>query len=185
MRKRRSDSTLGKLPEATRNAIFSLEKDEGLSLNDMVVRLAMPVDEGGFGIKTSCSALQRFLRDMRTQAFISELAAGRDRIEQTAKALEATDEVDYDPILMESLKEFTLDLLASREVDPEAISFLFKELTAAKRVELQETKLAQDERKLVILEKKAAAFDKAKDVADDSNLSPEEKLEAIRKGLKI
>ncbi|KAF0093442.1 MAG: hypothetical protein E1N59_2843 [Puniceicoccaceae bacterium 5H] len=174
---------LGNLPEATQEAIFALTEQK--SLDDVVNELAIPEAEGGYGITISRTALATWAKEMRTAQFIGRLRQGRERVQQAADELHAEAPASYDPVIVEAVKEFTLDLLASGDVDAKSVSALLKGLIADKKYSLEVEKLEIEKRKISLLEKKAAQFDEAAKVVEDDSLSPEQRLAKIREGLRL
>lgn len=179
MRKRRADAVLLNLPEATQREIYRLEVEESLTLADIQSRLAMPEDEGGLGVgHVSIGALSGFLRHWRSMQWRARLQ------EAAATAQEAVDDGIaesgdvMDEAILAGIREWIVDTLARGQMDPKDAKSLVG-LVLKGRQQLLEA------RKLEILEKKAAAYDKTAEAVEDDNLTPEERLAAIREGLKI
>lgn len=175
-RKTRSDSKLGNLPEATQRAIAAFDHEP---LESIRARLAMPEDEGGFGVgEVSIAALSTFLRGWRTRLFRERL---RDAAEVAQRSMgpEVSDAADdMDAAILAGLRAWVFDSIARGMLDAKDAKAIVGLILKGRQQEL-------DSRKVQILERKAAAFDKASAVAVADNLTPEERLAKIREGLKI
>lgn len=175
-RKVRSDAKLGNLPEATQRAIAALDNEP---LEDIRARLAMPEDEGGFGVgDVSIAAISVFLRGWRTRIFRERL---RDAAEVAQGSLspavvQAGD--DMDNAILAGLRAWVFDSISRGMLDAKDAKAIVGLILKGKQQDL-------DARKVQILERKAAAFDAASAMAADDNLTPEERLAKIREGLKI
>lgn len=176
MNKPRADSKLGTLPEATQREIYRLSCE--MTLDDLLARLSMPEDEGGFGLRVAKSTLSTFLRPFR-------LADYRERIHYTGEAAKqvVTDaaresSADVSQAILLGAQEWAFDMMTQGKIDAGDIKKVL-ELTFRSR------KQDLEERKVALLEKKAAAADQALTDAEDDSLTPEERLEKIRKGLKV
>lgn len=178
MRKRRPDAVLLNLPEATQRAIFALEA-EGLTLEEIRARLAMPEDEGGFGgIHVGTTSLSEFLRHWRSLAWRDRLhAAATTANEVVDDEIRASGDV-MDEAILAGIREWIMDTLSRGQMQPKDAKSLVGLILKGRQQTL-------DQRKLEILEKKAAAYDKATETAADDSLTPEERLAAIRKGLNL
>lgn len=178
MRKRRADSILHNLPEATQRAVYALETEEALTLEDIRSRLMMPEAEGGFGLGSiSVSTIAEFLRHMRTAAFRDRIRAANTTAAEVAS--EATKTAEHvDDAILAGLREWILDTLLRGELDAKSAKTLVGLVLKGRQQDL-------DARKVSILEKKASAFDDAAKTAADDTLTPEERLAKIREGLQV
>jgi len=162
--KPRSDSALKTLPETRQADIAEYLRDH--SLKATVEWLA----EDGF--KTSIKSLSEFLSWYSLRQQLS-------RNEQTVETLLA-DYVKTDPNLtpekIQSMGQAFFSAMSLAQQDPEA-------WVQVQRLNLQRASLAMDERRIALLEKKAAAFDQAKEVIE-SKLSPDEQKKRLKEILK-
>lgn len=159
MRKTRGDSILLSQPEGVRKAIYRLETEEGLTIDDIRSRLSMPIEEGGFGLEAGNGTISEFLRAMRTEAF-------RERLQHRARmaagiedAISDEDRARMDSGILDGLREWILDTVSSRELSAKDAKSLIGLI-------LKDRAQSLDERKIAILENKAAAYDRLKQAAE-------------------
>tara|TARA_X000001388_G_scaffold37440_1_gene26499 strand:+ start:49 stop:588 length:540 start_codon:yes stop_codon:yes gene_type:complete len=179
MRKRRGDSILLSQPEGVRKAIYRLESEEGLTLDEIRLRLAMPIVEGGFELEASNGTISQFLRHMRTEAFRSRLQERAAMAAGIEDAITDEDRARMDSGILDGLREWILDSVSQRELTA-------KDAKALVGLILKDRAQTFDERKLALLEKKAAKLDEIEnDLTANDGLTPEERLAKIREGLKV
>lgn len=178
MRKPRPDAVLLTLPEETQRAIFALE-GEGLTLEQIRSHLAMPEEEGGFGrIQVSIDTISRFLRHWRAATWRERLhAAAQTANEVVDDEVRASGEV-MDEAILAGIREWIMDTLSRGQMQP-------KDAKSLVGLILKGRQQSMDNRKLELLEKKAAAFDQVNETAGDDTLTPEERIAKIRKEMKI
>mgnify|MGYP006294612967 CR=1 FL=1 len=177
MRKRRSDAILHNLPEATRRAIVSLDLDQGLSVKEIQVRLAAPLEEDGLGVgPVSAGAISNFLAEARS-AFL------RERMRQgVSTAHEVVDEglaehgEVMDEAIMAGIREWILDGLCSGKMDA-------KDARNLVGLILKDRQMQIDVRKVAILEKKAGIAEEVAGIVSDEALSDEEIRERTLKAV--
>ena len=175
MKKRRADSTLFNLPESTQRAIYRLDSEESKKLVEIKSLLEMPEAEEGFGIGTvSLSSISNFLKEWRTREWRESLHAAAATAESVKGSLSKEDRDAIDDAIFDGLRECVLDSMVSKKIDAKTIKSLVGLIQKARSQEI-------DERKLVLLEKKAAALDKVKEVVKDAKERGirKETLEAI------
>lgn len=172
-RKTRADSVLGSLPEDDQEELY-------LSISGMTLVEGQEWLAEHKGISLSITALSRWIKIRRDQAQINRLRRGRDRLAEAEQALGVNQAERYDPVIMEACREYTLDLLASEQVDAKAVSGLLKAITAAQKLKLDSGRLDIDKRKLELLEAKAAMADEGKEALENESLTPEEKEQQLK-----
>lgn len=169
MRKRRADSQLFSLPEATQQAIWKLEERDSKTLQEIRDLLMMPEPEGGFGVgSVSIASVSNFLKEWRTRAWRESLHAAAATAQGVKDTLNDDDRDSIDEAIYDGVREWMLDSIVSRQIDAATAKGLIALIQKRRAQEL-------DERKLAILEKKAAQADAASGVAKDAALTPEEK----------
>lgn len=178
MRKVRGDSVLLSQPEGVRQAILKLDTEQGMTLQEIKEKLVLPLDDGGFEIEASTGTISVFLQRQKVLNFRSRLQRRAKHAAEIEGTLSDEDRARIDQGIMDGLREIIFDQAASGEIDPRGAKALYGLILKAKEQKL-------DERKLALLEKKAAAFDEAQKVAEDDGLTPEERLAKIREGLLV
>lgn len=179
MRKRRADAVLLNLPEATQREVYRLEAEERLTLEEIQSRLAMPEEEGGLGVgHVSIGALSGFLRHWRSKQWRARLQAAATTAQEAVDDGIADSGEVMDEAILAGIREWIMDTLSRGQMDA-------KDAKSLVGLVLKGRQQSIERRKLELLEKKAAAFDQASEVAEDDTLTPEERLEKIRKGLKL
>ncbi|MGZ0657087.1 hypothetical protein ACWPKS_15900 [Coraliomargarita sp. W4R72] len=198
MKKRRADSTLFSLPEATQRAIYRLEEEAHLTLvqiqhildapeSEIAIKEQTDVDGDvtrdaipGMGVGyVSVSSLSNFLKEWRTTAWRESLHAAAATSESVKDTLSDADRANIDDSINDGLREWILDSIVKREIDAGDVKSLLGLIQKSKAQEL-------DERKITLLEKKAAFVDEMKDKADnrEGGLTPED-MEEIERKLKL
>jgi len=162
-RKPRTDSKLKTLPAETQRQIFEL-------LRGVPYRKAVAEVREKFGVETSVGALAEFYSWFPLSRGLEQAASFAEQLEKMAKA---------DPQLAgksEEISRFAQIAFEARAVetqDPE----LYVEL-AKLRIKREANTL--QERRVKILEAKAAKADAAEQVANDSTLTEEERTKRLR-----
>ena len=160
MIKRRADSKLFSLPEATQRAIYRLESEGSKTLKEIQDLLQMPEAEEGFGVgHVSLSSLSNFLKEWRTSAWRESLHAAATTADSVKGTLSDEDRAGIDDAIFDGLREWILDSIVSRDIDAKSAKSLVGLIQKARSQQI-------DERKLDQLEKKAAALDKVKEVVN-------------------
>ncbi|MDR3459561.1 MAG: hypothetical protein P4N60_19195 [Verrucomicrobiae bacterium] len=133
------------------------------------------------GIKTSEASLSDFYSWYPLQQqFRADEVTTESLLEQLKAEIPNLTEEQLD-----ELGQRTFSLLAIRNQDLHGFVTVRSARTHAQlenaKLKLREKKLTQDERKIVLMEKKAAAFDAAKKVTDNKTLTPEEREAEYRR----
>lgn len=178
MRKTRGDSILLSQPEGVRQAILKLDTEQGMTLEEIKDQLAVPLNEGGFELEASVGTISVFLSRQKALNLRSRLQRRAAQAAQIEGAIDDDDRSRIDQGIMDGLREIIFDNVASGEITAKDAKALVGLILKAKEQKM-------DERKLVLLEQKAAAYDEAQKVAEDDGLTPEQRLAKIREGLKV
>ena len=198
MRKVRSDSVLGSLPEETQQLVY--ETCSSMHIGAAVSWLAQAEEKGGMGIKTSASALSVWLAGKRTEMLVRRLRQGRERLDAVDAELKGADGSKYDPVTAEAFKEYSLNLLATQQVDGKQAAALQKAFLASQQLQLEREKLELEKlrmerdaqrieielKKIDLMQVKAAkeVLARAKDfvdIASDAGLSSQDKVDRARR----
>ena len=159
LRKPRPDSVIGsQLPPIIKDDV-----DTMLLSGESYRKVQQRLEEDG--IKLSQEAIRRYYH---SQILPARLA----RQNKTAEELNKISVEGVDEATMRAIRSAALDLAASPSCDPKALNILVGLI-------LQAEQLAQDKRRLKILEAKAAQADSAKQVTQ-STLTPEERDRKLR-----
>jgi hypothetical protein len=129
-----------------------------------------------YGIETSAAALSAFWRRFRSSWLGERLRRSNSAAKDLAGLL---DREKVESATWDLLTQQAFELLTSPDPEPAALVKLGKLL-------LQSQKQDLDERKVKLLEEKARKLDAVREAAESSDdLTPEERLQKIREGLKI
>ena len=159
LRKPRPDSVIGsQLPPIIKDDV-----DTMLLSGESYRKVQQRREEDG--IKLSQEAIRRYYH---SQILPARLA----RQNKTAEELNKISVEGVDEATMRAIRSAALDLAASPSCDPKALNILVGLILTAEQ-------LAQDKRRLKILEAKAAQADAAKQVTQ-STLTPEERDRKLR-----
>ena len=159
LRKPRPDSVIGsQLPPIIKDDV-----DTMLLSGESYRKVQQRLEEDG--IKLSQAAIRRYYH---SQILPARLA----RQNKTAEELNKISVEGVDEATMRAIRSAALDLAASPSCDPKALNILVGLILKAEQ-------LAQDKRRLKILEAKAAQADAAKQVTQ-STLTPEERDRKLR-----
>ena len=159
LRKPRPDSVIGsQLPPIIKDDV-----DTMLLSGESYRKVQQRLEEDG--IKLSQEATRRYYH---SQILPARLA----RQNKTAEELNKISVEGVDEATMRAIRSAALDLAASPSCDPKALNILVGLILKAEQ-------LAQDKRRLKILEAKAAQADAAKQVTQ-STLTPEERDRKLR-----
>ncbi len=159
LRKPRPDSVIGsQLPPIIKDDV-----DTMLLSGESYRKVQQRLEEDG--IKLSQEAIRRYYH---SQILPARLA----RQNKTAEELNKISVDGVDEATMRAIRSAALDLAASPSCDPKALNILVGLILKAEQ-------LAQDKRRLKILEAKAAQADAAKQVTQ-STLTPEERDRKMR-----
>jgi hypothetical protein len=145
------------------------------------------------GCKVSPSSVSVYLERLRSErreaAILSQITSGARQSAEVEKQFSKNPAPQLDTII--KLHRVMIMQLATQSVDnPELIQItnnltktVMDFVSGQTKAEIEKAKIGQGERKLVLLEKKAAAFDQAKEVIS-SKLTPEEQRQRLKEILK-
>lgn len=126
-----------------------------------------------FGVFTSPDALRRFYSSFAVPWQYSQ-ASGE------AEAFGQLMEGKFDAATIKRAKQLAFSALTDRNPDVKTAKALLKIVGDSAKVDLAKERLSLDERKVTLLEAKAALADKAKGISDNEELTPEQKAAQLR-----
>jgi len=179
MKKKRADSVLDKLPPNQRATLEGWLFTDNLSYTDAAKKLWED-----FSVRVSPSSLSSFWQECSQRRLLDRIAASGVKVNdavgqfrksqaQTLEALEG----------MVGTIAFEKSMEAGEEFDPKTIANFTSLIIEIKKLAIKEAELSLDQRRVILLEKKAAAFDQAKAVIE-AQLSPEEQRKRLKEILK-
>ena len=137
------------------------------------------------GVSVATSTLSSFMssqRDRRCQeTLLQQIASGAEQVKEVEAQFGKSPAPELET-LIKLHRVLILQLSTQGNADPEFLRLADQLMRTAMefvsgqtKARQKETELQQSERKLVLIEKKAAAFDSAKGVMEDKELSDEQK----------
>lgn len=169
-RKARADAWWMKLKEPEIQESFLLAAQSGLAIASGLIAAKYKIPA------PSISAMSRFYRwakTRETQWRIEKAVADKDQIDATLAKIG-----DMDGTVRSGLAALALDAIASR--DPERVTDFVSALTGFMSQKENEKRTGIMERRVKLLEEKAAKADAAEGVANDKTLTPEQKTERFK-----
>jgi hypothetical protein len=175
--KPRSDSKLASLPPKQKAELRAWLIEDNKSYEE-----ARELVRQKFGVYTSTGALSKFYR---TECFTLRTSEAKAFAEEAVKAGRAS-VANLDEATELIIRQRAFEQAYARNGDLDALAILSKILGDRKKLELKERDQALDERRIKILEAKAAQADQAKGVAADQALTPAEREAKLKEifGLK-
>jgi hypothetical protein len=164
--KPRSDSTLDSLNSEQKQLLREWLVDENVSYKDAKDRLWQD-----FHIRTSVSALSKFYA---TQCYALRSSQARDFAEEVVTQLTDGSE-KYDEATLALIRQKAFERAYARDGNLADLALLVKMLTDTAKLELKKKDQQIAERRVKLLEQKAAQADAAKDVTADQALTPAER----------
>jgi hypothetical protein len=159
-RKRRADSPLTRQPKAAREKILDL-------LNRVTYAEAVPLLKRDFGISTSPASLSGFYA---SESFRRSLEQARDLAMTVVGETESLRQLDDAAKAAVARKIF--DLAVDRAASPQ-------DLARLATIQQRDKTIALEERRLVLLEKKAEQASQAEQIVQSAD-TPEEKQQKLR-----
>ncbi|HEY0966942.1 MAG TPA: hypothetical protein VGD88_06105 [Opitutaceae bacterium] len=176
-KKPRSDSKLDSLLPEQREQLIAWLVDENLPYDQAVVRLRKE-----FGVETSIAALSRFYS---TRCFTLRSSQAKEFAEHVvAEALKGEDKLDEATLAL--IKQKAFEHAYARNGNVNELATLAKIIGDTRKLQLKERDQDLAERRIQILEKKAAQADAAEGVTRDEQLTPEQRQAKLKEifGLK-
>lgn len=174
--KTQSRAKLETLPAKEAEALQRWLFEEGLTLEEVRVRLLKQ-----FRVRVSLQSISRYKTRRKKERTIERLT----ELCINAKAL--TEETEGQNDLYTAFR-LLIDGLSFNEaysnqegIDLDQLDKLGRLTIELKKIELKEREIALKNRRITALEKKAAAFDQAREVASKTEMSEEERRDAIRR----
>jgi len=175
MNKPRSDSVLDAMPENQREALEEWLFEENLSYADAQKRLL-----ADFGVRCSRSGLCAFYQRTAEKRLLANIQESARKANSVVQRFQENPSDNYKAVLnMVGQIAFEASL-KENGLDPELLFNFTKLVIAGKDRELKAQKLALDERRVKLLEEKAAKAEAAEGTLKDTTLTPEEKQARIR-----
>ena len=169
--KPRSDNKLASLPPKQKAQLRTWLLDENKSYDE-----ARDLLRQRFEVHTSTGALSKFYRG---QCFELRASEAQQFAEEAVKAGRAT-VAQLDEATELIIRQRAFEAAYARNGDLDALSILSKILGDRRKLELKERDVALTERRIKLLEQKAAQADAAKAIATDKNLTEEEQGARLR-----
>ncbi|MDE2102215.1 MAG: hypothetical protein KGL39_33525 [Patescibacteria group bacterium] len=142
------------------------------------------------GCTVSLAGLSRWLESARQRRLqsrlLSDIASGARQSQQVERAFSKNPAPEFET-LIKLHRVLTLQLSTQGRANPELLPLadqftktILAAISAKSKADLESRKLGLQERRVSLLEKKAAAFDAAKKVLTDADLSAEEREQRIK-----
>jgi len=170
-KKPRSDSKLMSLPPHQRDTLIRWLTEENIKYPEAVDRLWKD-----FGVKTSATALSQFYA---TQCFSLRYSEAGEVANTVAAEMEQRPD-QFDAATIALVRQKTFERAVARDGNLDELAILAKILHDSAKLRLKEKDQQLTERRVALLEKKAAQADKAKGIVGDKELSEEEKAAQLR-----
>lgn len=167
MRKKRSDNKLAALNPEQKAMLRTWLVDENLSYVEARQRL---IDD--FNVTVSTGALTKFYA---TECFAMSQSSARAFAEQVEKQVLASDST-FDRATLALIKQKAFERAVAKNGNIDELATLAGIIGDSAKLELKKKDQQLAERRIAILEKKAAQADEAKQVNGRADLSDEEKL---------
>ena len=176
-RKPRSDSVLDSLPPERREQLVRWLVDENLKYPEAVTRVWER-----FGVKTSVSALQKFYARRCFTLRAEQANEFAELVVEQAKA----DPARFDAATLALVKQKAFERVYARDGNLSELALLAGILGDAAKLDLKRQELALADRRVALLEKKAAQADAAEAATRDTTLTPEQRSARLKEifGLK-
>ena len=187
-------STFDKLPDAEQERLWALLN--GHTLAEALPLVEAPLDEGGFDLQTSETALGRWYQSYPIKKLARQTQRTLANIEEHSAQLPQGSTPEHTQFLILSLKQAFAHTLATGELSPDHCATMFRALTADRKLALEEERLeldreksAREDEKLAIEKKRLrlevrraaqtalADQEKLAAIAADTGLSSDEKIE--------
>lgn len=177
MAKPRSDAKLKSLPPHQRQQLIRWLTEENLSYADARDRLWQDM-----GVRTSAGALSGFFA---SECFTLRYTQARELADTVGEAM-ASDPEKFDQATIALVKQKAFERAVARDGDIKELAILASIIGDTAKVRIKQQELALSERRIALLEAKAAQADAAEHVVRDTDLTPEQRTARMREifGLK-
>jgi hypothetical protein len=170
-KKPRSDAKLLSLPPHYREALIRWLTEENLSYADARDRLKKE-----YSVSTSTGALSQFYA---TQCFSLRYSQAREVADTVAEQMAQSPE-KFDEATIALIKQKAFERAVAKDGDLDELQILAKMLHDSTKLRLKVQDQVLQERRVALLEKKAALADKASAVTADAELTDAEKLKRYK-----
>ena len=171
MKKPRSDSVLDSLPPERREQLVRWLVDENLKYPEAVVRVWEK-----FGVKTSVSALQKFYS---RRCFTLRSSQAKDFADLVVTEAKKSGN-NFDSATLALVKQRAFECVYAGNGKISELAILAGIVGDSAKLELKRQELALGERRVAVLERKAAMADAAQGVVTDQTLTEEQKAARLR-----
>lgn len=166
-KKPRSDAKLLSLPPHYKETLIRWLTEENVNYDEARARLKKE-----FSVTTSNRALSQFYA---TQCFSLSYSEAREIADTVAAELSHSPD-KFDSATIALIRQKAFERAVAKDGNLDELSILAKMLNDSAKLRLKEADQKLSERRISLLEKKADQADQAKQVTDDKDLSPAEKL---------
>ena len=171
MKKPRSDAKLKSLPPRQREMLVRWLAEENVSYEVARERLWRDL-----GVRTSTGALANFYA---TQCWRRSSEHAREFSEQVREAAKSTGE-DFNTATLALIQERAFILARTQGADVGDLATLAKIIGDSVKLGIKQQELALTERRITLLEKRAAQADAAERASNDETLTDEERSKRLR-----
>ena len=170
-RKPRADAKLKSLPPEQKAELTDWLASENVSYAEARERLAKR-----FGVSTSVGALQDFYS---SECFGLRNRHARDVADELKTQLLDSPEL-FDEATIGAVSQRAFELAVARDADVDELATLVKMIGDSAKLRLKAQELKLSERRVAILEKKAAQAEAAETVTRDQKLTPDQREERYK-----
>jgi len=170
-KKPRSDAKLKSLPPHQRDTLIRWLTEENLSYDQARERLYQD-----FSIKTSTGALSQFYA---SSCFTLRYSQAREIADTVAESMKASPD-QFDQATISLIRQKAFERAVSKDGNLDELTLLAKMLHDSRKLQLKEKDQSLQERRIAILEQKAAQADTATRIVKDAELTEEEKAKRLK-----
>jgi hypothetical protein len=170
-KKPRSDAKLLGMPPHYKEALIRWLTEDNLSYVDARARL-----KEEFSVSTSLAALSQFYT---SQCFSLRYSQAREIADTVAEEMAQSPD-KFDDATISLIKQKAFERAVAKDGNLDELALLAKMLHDSKKLQIKAGDQKIAERRMLLLEKKAEAYDKAKGVLQDKTLNEEERATRMR-----
>ena len=181
MSKPKSNSIIESLPENQRAQIESWLFEENLSYKDCSARCWQD-----FSVRCGPNVFGSFYQRVKQRRMLEHIATSRGMANAAVEKFKANP-ADMYQVLLDMAGQIAFDqaFQSEQKLDAETIYNFTKLVMAGKKQAMAAQKLSLDERRVKLLEKKAAAFDRAQEIMKSAGGITPETFKKIEAELKL
>lgn len=170
-KKPRSDAKLLGMPPHYQQALIRWLTEDNMSYVEARARL-----KEEYSVSTSLAALSQFYT---TQCFSLRYSQAREVADTVAEEMAQSPE-KFDEATIALIKQKAFERAVAKDGNLDELAILAKMLHDSKKLQIKEGDQKIAERRMALLERKAEAYDKAKGVLENKELTEEEKAAKMR-----